>query len=82
MNENAIKLTPEVVQTLNGLCGQSTLSANITRLQNAEEALQKVAYNEMTGELDYLFRFAYDLKQMREELETLEKTLGYEPDRD
>lgn len=79
---DAIKMTPEVVQAVNELCNQSNLSGKITRLQNAEEALQKVAYNDETGRQDYLFRFAYDLKQMREDFEELEKILGYEPDRD
>ena len=81
MND-AIKMTPEVVQAINELCGQSNLSGKITRLQNAEEALQKVAYNDETGRKDYLFRFAYDLKHMREDFEELEKILGYESDRD
>ena len=81
MND-AIKMTPEVVQAINELCGQSNLSGKMTRLQHAEEALQKVAYNDETGRKDYLFRFAYDLKQMREDFEELEKILGYESDRD
>lgn len=79
---DAIKMTPEVVQAVNELCGQSNLSGKITRLLNAEDALQRVAYDDETGNQDYLFRFAYDLKQMREEFEQLEKILGYEPDRD
>lgn len=79
---DAIKMTPEVVQAVNELCNQSNLSGKITRLLNAEDALQRVAYDDETGNQDYLFRFAYDLKQMREEFEQLEKILGYEPDRD
>ena len=39
---DAIKMTPEIVQAVNELCNQSSLSGKITRLQNAEEALQKV----------------------------------------
>jgi len=78
---SAIQLTPEVVQAVNDLCNASHLDGNIVRLQNAEEAMQKVAYNDMTGEQDYLYRFAYELKLMREEFEKLEKILGYEPDR-
>ena len=77
-----INMTPEVLQAVNNLCDASHLDGNIVRLQNAEEALQKVAYNDMTGEQDYLYRFAYELKLMREEFEKLEKTLGYEPDRE
>ena len=76
-----INMTPEVLQAVNNLCDASHLDGNIVRLQNAEEALQKVAYNDMTGEQDYLYRFAYELKLMREEFEKLEKILGYEPDR-
>ena len=79
---DAIKMTPEVVQALNELCAQGNVSGSITRLQNAEEALQKMAYDDMSGALDYLYRFAYELKLMREQFENLENILGYEPDRD
>ena len=79
---DAIKMTPEVVQALNELCAQGNVSGSITRLQNAEEALQKMAYDDMSGTLDYLYRFAYELKLMREQFENLENILGYEPDRD
>ena len=82
MNKSTINLTPEVVETLNNLCEAGNVSDIIVKLGNAEESLQKVAYDEFSGHLDYLFRFAYDLKTIREQFENLEKIFGYEPDRD
>ena len=79
-NSNAINLTPEAVQAVNELCDASHLDGNIVHLQNAEEALQKAAYE--NDELSYMYRFAYELKLLREEFERLEKILGYEPDRE
>lgn len=78
----AITLTPEVVDALNALCEEGKLDQNIIRLQNAEEAMQQVAYAEQDGSLDYLYRFSYELKLIRDEFEQLEKILGYEPDRE
>ena len=79
---NAIQMTPEVVQAVNELCAADNLNARIVHLQDAEDAIQKVAHEELTGRLDYLFRFAYELKLLRDQFEKLEKILGYEPDRD
>ena len=79
---NTINLTPETVEALNRLCEAGNVDSIIVKLGNAEESLQKVAYEDMTGQQDYLFRFAYDLKMIREQFEKLEKTLGYEPDRE
>lgn len=79
---HTINLTPETVEAINALCEASNVDSIIVKLGNAEESLQKVAYEDMTGQQDYLFRFAYDLKMIREQFEKLEKTLGYEPDRD
>lgn len=78
----AIKMTPEVVQALNEHCSAMHIDSHIVHLQNAEVALQKVSYEDKSGEKDYLFRFAYELKLIREDFEKLEKTLGYEPQRD
>ena len=77
---NAIQLTPEAVKAVNELCDAGSIDQNICRLQNAEDALQKAAYED--DDLSYMFRFAYELKLMREEFEKLEKILGYEPERD
>lgn len=79
-NSKAINLTPEAVQAVNELCDAGSIDQKICRLQNAEEALQKAAYED--DELSYMFRYAYELKLMREEFEKLEKILGYEPERD
>lgn len=75
-----INLTPEGVQAVNQLLDASTLCHHIVHLGNAEDALQRAAYED--DDLSYMFRFAYELKLMRQELENLEKILGYEPDRD
>lgn len=79
---STIQLTPEAVQAVNQLCDAGNLDSHIVHLKDAEEAMQKVAYDEKTGELDYLYRFAYELKLIRNEFENLEKILGYEPDRE
>lgn len=75
-----INMTPEAVQAVNALCEPGNLDAIIVHLSNAEEALQKAAYE--NDELSYMFRFAYDVKLIRLQIEKLEKTLGYEPQRD
>ena len=77
---NAINMTPEAVQAVNQLCDATHLDGNIVRLQNAEEALQRAAYEDES--LSYMYRFAYELKLMRQEFEALERLFGYEPQRD
>lgn len=77
---NTISLTPEAVEALNNLCDAGNLDSHIVHLGNAEEALQRAAYDD--DNFSYMFRFAYELKLIREEFEKLEKILGYEPDRD
>lgn len=79
---NEIQLTPENVAAITKVCSAYSVDNIIVRLQYAEESMQKVAYEDETGRLDYLFRSAYDLKVIREQFEELEKTLGYENDRD
>ena len=79
---STIPFTPDMARELNELCEQSNLSASISRLMDAEEAMQKLAHAEPSGELDYLFRFAYGLKLIRERFERIEKKLGYESDRE
>ncbi len=74
------ELTPEAAAAVKGLIDAGNLDSHIVHLSNAEEALQKAAYE--NDELSYMFRFAYELRLMREELEQLEKILGYEPDRE
>lgn len=77
---STISMTPETVQALNSLCDAGSIDSKIVHLGNAEEALQKAAYED--DNLSYMFRFAYELKLIREEFEKLEKILGYEPDRE
>lgn len=77
---NTINLTPEAVEALNNLCDAGNIDSYIVHLGNAEDALQRAAYED--DELSYMFRFAYDLKLIRQQFENLEKILGYEPERD
>ena len=74
----AINLTPEAVSAVNAMCEASSLKAHICHLGNAEEALQKAAYDD--DSFAYMFRFAYELKLLREEFEKLQEILGYEPE--
>ena len=52
----------------------------VVSLQNAEDGLDKAAFE--NDKLSYMFRFAYELRQIRKEVEEIERKLGYEPDRD
>ena len=75
-----INLTPEAVQAMNELCDAGNLASHICHLGNAEEALQKAAYDD--DSFSYMFRYAYELKQLRDEFMKLQEILGYDPDRD
>lgn len=77
---STINLTPEAVKAVNELCDAGNIASHICQLGNAEEALQKAAYDD--DSFSYMFRFAYELKQMREEFEKLQEILGYEPERE
>lgn len=79
---SVINMTPEAMQAVNRLCEAGNVDSIIGRLQYAEEEMQKIAYEEQTGGLDYLFRMAYDLREIRKQFENLEKLFGYEPDRE
>jgi len=79
---SAINMTPEVLAAISDACSDMSIDNYIVTIGNAEEALQEVAYEEGDGTLDYLFRFAYELRLIREKFMKLEKTLGYEPYRD
>ena len=80
MSNNAINLTPEAVQAVNKLCDAGNLESHICHLSNAEEALQRAAYDD--DSFSYMFRFAYELKQLRDEFMKLQEKLGYEPERE
>ena len=79
---SVINMTPEAMQAVNNLCESGNVDCIIGRLQYAEEALQRVAYEEQDGSKDGLFRVAFDLREVRKEFENLEKLFGYEPQRD
>ena len=79
---SAISMTPEVVTAVNELLEEYKVDDIIVKLKNAEETLQKTAYEDLTDERLYMFRYAYDLQLIREEFEKLEELLGYEPKRD
>lgn len=81
MNASAIPMTQEAIAAVTDVCSEGSVDRIIVHLKDAEEALEKVAYEDMSGERDYLYRFAYELRLIRQKFENLEKTLGYEPDR-
>ena len=78
-NSKAIQLTPEAVEAINALCDEGNLESHICHLGNAEDALQRAAYDD--DSFSYMFRYAYELKQLRDEFMKLQEILGYEPDR-
>lgn len=75
-----IMMTPENVAAISELCSAGNVDAIIVKLGNAEEALKQSAYGD--DNLWEFFRFARDLELIRRQFEKLEKTLGYEPQRD
>lgn len=75
-----INLTPEAMQAVNKLCEAGNIESHIVHLQNAEDALQKAAYDD--DNFSYMFRFAYELKLIRDEFMKLQEKLGYEPERE
>lgn len=75
-----IMMTPENVAAISELCSAGNVDAIIAKLGNAEEALKQSAYGD--DNLWEFFRFARDLELIRRQFEKLEKTLGYEPQRD
>ena len=79
-NSKAIQLTPEAVEAINALCDEGNLASHICHLSNAEDALQRAAYDD--DNFSYMFRYAYELKQLRDEFMKLQEILGYEPERE
>ena len=73
-------ITTAQVEVINEVLTASKIESAIVHIGNAEEALQKAAYDDDSW--NYMFRFAYELKLIRQELERVEKVLGYEPHRD
>lgn len=73
-------ITPAQAEVINEVLTASKIESAIVHIGNAEEALQKAAYDDDSW--NYMFRFAYELKLIRQELERVEKVLGYEPHRD
>ena len=79
---NIKNITPEAEKAVSQLLDADDLNLTIVQLENAEQAMQKVAYEDRTGNHDYLYCHAYELQLIRKELEKLEQLLGYHPDRD
>ena len=79
---NIENMIQEAGQAISQLLDADALNLTIVQLENAEQALQKVAYEDRTGNHDYLYCHAYELQLIRKELEKLERMLGYVPDRD
>ena len=77
---NAIQLTPEAVKAINTLYEPGNLESHICHLGNAEDALQRAAYDD--DNFSYMFRYAYELKQLRDEFVRLQEILGYDPEKE
>ena len=76
----SITMTPEHVAAIMKVCEASNVSSIITYLSDAEESLKQTAYEH--DELVWFFRTARSLELIRRQFEELEKTLGYEPERE
>lgn len=73
---SAITLTPKAVEAVNRLCDENSLNAHVCHLGNAVDALQRAAYDD--DSFSYMFRYAYELKLLRDEFMNLQEILGYE----
>lgn len=70
-----INLKPEAVELLNQLCDSDNLEAKIAVLDDAEERLQSMAYQEPDKKEAYiLYDIAYTIKTYKKDLSKL-KTL-------
>lgn len=72
MNEEL--LTNEDKKILQSFIEEDNLVGCINALDNAEEALQEAAWSE-GGNRDYLYRYAYELKQLRRQLTAIMRTV-------
>lgn len=73
-------LSNEQLESVSAFLSPENINRIAVILENAENGLNRAAYE--NDELGYMFRFAYEVRQLRTEVETIEKKLGYEPDRD
>ena len=73
-------LSNEQLESVSAFLSPENINRIAVILENAENGLNRAAYE--NDELNYMFRFAYEVRQLRTEVETIEKKLGYEPDRD
>lgn len=70
-----INLKPEAVELLNQLCDSDNLESKIAVLDDAEERLQSMAYQETDKKEGYiLYDIAYTIKTYKKDLSKL-KTL-------
>lgn len=77
---SSITMTPENVAAIMKVCEAENVNSIITYLADAEESLKQTAYDNDT--LVWFFRTARNLELIRRQFEELEKTLGYEPERE
>lgn len=76
MNNTFSDVQLEAVSTF---FSKESINKKAVCLQNAEDSLESAAYED--DDIN-LFRFAHEVREIRREIEEIEKLLGYEPDRD
>lgn len=79
---NMINMNEEAMEAVNAFCQEEILARSIAVIAKSEDAMQTEAHNDYSGDMDYMFRLAYELRQVREVLEIISKSLGYEQERE
>lgn len=67
------------LEAVSAFFSKESINKKAVCLQNAEDGLERAAYED--DDIN-LFRFAHEVREIRREIEQIEKLLGYEPDRD
>ncbi len=75
---DAINMTPDVAKVLLEVCSEDNLNYIICHLEDAEDGLEKAAFEDEEGKHDYLFRYAYNIRLIRQQMEKLLNVQGYE----
>lgn len=71
----AINLSPEAMKIVNDLCDPSELDARISALEEAEDELQKIAYDMDANDGYRVYCVAYTLKIYKNEYVKLKSLL-------
>lgn len=77
-----VELTPVAKQVVDNILCREKLETNICNILNAEQALEEAAAEDGTWKHDYYFRYAFEIRKLRKQLERIEEVMGYEKSRD